>query len=275
MTKGFRALVQPTTTEVRSAYWFVFQKDRLLVRLAEGRASVPLWPNLSGLDPKAVRQPFLGYLDDVPCYAAELSPGTPWPQDLRFMTLLELATVMEAQMLKAAVTAVQIVNWDQTFQFCGRCGSPTKDHSLERMKICPQCGLTNFPRLAPAIMVAVIRQEQEILLANGRNFPADFYSVLAGFVEPGETLEECIHREVREEVGLAVTNLRYFGSQPWPFPHSLMVAFSADYAGGDIVVDGVEIRKADWFSANRLPRRPMAGISIAGRLIEWFRENRG
>ena len=118
-------------------------------------------------------------------------------------------------------------------------------------------------------MAAVIKDDQ-ILLANGRGFPPDFFSVLAGFVEPGETLEECLAREVREEVGLEVKNMHYFNSQSWPFPNSLMIAFSAEYQSGEIKVDGEEIREAGWFRANQLPFRPDSRISIAGRLIDWF-----
>ena len=122
----------------------------------------------------------------------------------------------------------------------------------------------------PAVIVAVIKGNQ-ILLAHSKRFPAKFYSVLAGFVEPGETLEECIHREILEEVGVTVKNIRYFGSQPWPFPNSLMVAFTADYAGGKISIDGNEIMDAGWFTADNLPPIP-AKISIARRLIDWFVE---
>ncbi|MEJ2041606.1 MAG: NAD(+) diphosphatase, partial [Desulfosarcinaceae bacterium] len=128
--------------------------------------------------------------------------------------------------------------------------------------------LVNYPRLSPAIIVAVIRNDR-ILLARNKRFRAPFHSVLAGFVEPGETLEECEQREIGEVVGLAVKNIRYFGSQPWPFPNSLMVGFVAEYASGEITIDRKEIMEADWFPADALPRTPTR-ISIAGRLIEWF-----
>src|SRR5690606_32955256 len=135
--------------------------------------------------------------------------------------------------------AVQIVDWDRTHQFCGRCGSPMERLDNERAKKCPACGLSNYPRLSPAIIIAVTRRingQNRLLLARNHRFPPDRYSVIAGFVEPGESLEDCARREVQEEVGIQIQNIRYFGSQAWPFPNSLMLGFTAEYAGGDIVV---------------------------------------
>ena len=142
----------------------------------------------------------------------------------------------------------------------------------ERAKKCPLCGLTSSPRLSPAIIISVIRQmggENRILLARNHHFPPDRYSVVAGFVEPGESLEETAHREVKEETGIRIRNVRYFGSQPWPFPNSLMIGFTAEYDSGDIHVEEAEIADAQWFPVNDLPRLPPK-ISIARRLIDAF-----
>ncbi len=125
-----------------------------------------------------------------------------------------------------------------------------------------------FPRLSPAIIVLVERGDQ-VLLARGTAFPDGMYSTLAGFVEPGESLEEAVHREIYEESGILLTDLRYFGSQPWPFPHSLMIGFTARYAGGEIVIDPAEIADAQWFTVDRLPRVPQK-LSIARRLIDSY-----
>jgi NAD+ diphosphatase len=147
----------------------------------------------------------------------------------------------------------------------------------ERAKKCPQCGLTSYPRLAPAIIVRIERDgpdSREILLAHNKRHPAGFYSVLAGFVEPGETLEECVRREIREEVGIEVKKINYFGSQPWPFPHSLMVAFTAEYANGDIILEEEELDDAAWFSPGDLPPVPPP-ISIARQLIDSFAQAHG
>ena len=149
----------------------------------------------------------------------------------------------------------------------------TKLHPTERAKECPQCGRLHFPRLAPAIIVLVERGH-EMLLARARRFPTVMYSTLAGFVEPGETLEEAVVREVKEESGITVKDIRYFGSQPWPFPHSLMIGFTAVYESGEITLGDEENIDAGWFSADNLP--PLPGkISIARKLIDWFLEKQG
>ena len=139
----------------------------------------------------------------------------------------------------------------------------------ERAKRCPKCQLLSFPRLSPAIIVMVERGRKKILLARSPHFPTKMYSVLAGFVEPGETIEECVAREIKEEVGITVENIRYFASQPWPFPNSLMLGFTAEYAEGEIKVDGVEIAEAAWFSPDAMPAIP-GRISISRRLIDYF-----
>jgi NAD+ diphosphatase len=165
--------------------------------------------------------------------------------------------------------AVQILHWDQTHRFCGRCGAPTQPAPNDRAKLCPTCGLLSFPRLSPAVIMLVHRGD-ELLLARNAAFPGRFYSVLAGFVEPGESLEEAVQREVLEEVGLELTDIRYFGSQPWPFPHQLMIGFTAAYAGGDIRPQAEEIVEAAWFDRHgELPQLP-GKLSIARKLIDAF-----
>ncbi len=185
-----------------------------------------------------------------------------------FKGLRGLFALLDEDAFRLAVRAIQIVDWDRDHQFCGRCGEPTEEQAAERSKKCPRCGLTAYPRLSPAVIVLVARGDQ-ILLARSPHFVAGMYSTLAGFVDPGETLEQAVAREIREEVGVEVTNVRYFGSQPWPFPNSLMIGFRADYAGGEIVIDGEEIEDAGWFRAGGLPRIPPR-ISIARALIEDF-----
>ena len=161
-----------------------------------------------------------------------------------------------------------MVTWNQNHQFCGRCGTPTVNDRQELAKRCPKCDLKNYPRISPAIIVAVVKDDR-LLLARAHRFPTEMYSVLAGFVEPGETLEECVIREVKEETGIDVKDITYFGSQPWPFPDSLMIAFTTRYAGGNIRIEQNEIAHADWFSAHNLPKIP-GKLSIARQLIDWF-----
>jgi len=212
---------------------------------------------------------FLGTLDERPCWAVavDTEPGA------GAVPLMGLWGQVDEITFTVAGRAVQLVEWERTHQFCGRCATPTEPAMGERARRCPVCGLLAFPRLAPAIITLIERDDGQALLARGRTFPIPMYSCLAGFVEPGETLEEAVHREVFEEVGLAIDNVRYWASQPWPFPHSLMLGFNADYAGNDIVIDPKEIVDAQWFSVDDLPNIP-PGISIARRLIDDWVERR-
>ena len=168
--------------------------------------------------------------------------------------------------------AVQLVEWARTHRFCGRCGTATVMAENERAYICPSCRLMNFPRLSPAIITLVTRGEgddEEALLARGTNFQVPLYSCLAGFVEPGENLEQAVQREVYEEVGVLVTDVTYVSSQPWPFPNSLMLGFTARYGSGDLVLDEKEIMDAKWFRRDELPMIP-GSISIARKLIDMW-----
>ena len=162
--------------------------------------------------------------------------------------------------------AIQLLDWDRNHRYCGRCGTPTEAKAEERARACPACRLSAYPRIAPAVM-ALVRREGEILLGRSPHFPPGMYSALAGFVEPGETLEQCLAREVEEEVGVRVSRIRYFASQPWPFPNSLMIAFVCDWAGGEIRPQAGEIEDAKWFDVLQLPKLP-SRISIARRLID-------
>jgi len=218
-----------------------------------------------GLDAGAAH--YLGTLDGVHCLALDAG-GNALPPGLEAQGLFGLYGQMDDDLWLLAGRAFQILEWDRKHRYCGRCGSPTEVRQSERARQCPACELTVFPRLTPAMM-ALVRRDNQLLLARSPRFPKGFYSVLAGFAEPGETLEACVRREVYEEVGLEVSNIRYFGSQSWPFPHSLMVAYVADYAGGEIQVDGHELEHADWFEPHALPKVP-GRMSIAGHLIEWF-----
>jgi NAD+ diphosphatase len=188
------------------------------------------------------------------------------PQGLAFRKLRALFGAMDDDVLAVAGRAFQISDWARTHRFCGSCGSPTTHVAGERCVKCPACGFMAYPRISPAMMV-LIKKGDSILLARHAASPAPFFTALAGFLEAGESVEEAIHREVQEEVGLKVRNITYFGSQTWPFPHSLMIAFTAEYDGGDITVDENEIAEARWFGpGDTVPRIPV-GISIAGELI--------
>lgn len=253
------------------AFWFVFREDLLLVKSNNSTAVIPHIKDLSSLNLYPIRKQYLGKLDNIPCYCAELPAHTTAPEGMDFINLRQLYGKIKEDLFLLAGRAIQIINWDKTYQYCGQCGSPTDTKPNEYAKICPKCGLINYPRISPAIIVAIVKDNQ-ILLAQGTRFTSPFYSVLAGFVEPGETLEECVKREVFEEVGIEIKNISYFGSQSWPFPNSLMVAFTANYASGEINIDEIEIKDAGWFKASTLPPIP-SSISISRKLIDWFIEN--
>jgi NAD+ diphosphatase len=184
----------------------------------------------------------------------------------KFAGLRSLFTSLPRDELAIALRGNQLLEWDRTHRFCGACATPTVRETNERARRCPSCGLSSYPRISPAMMCLVTRGK-EILLARNANFPPGRYSALAGFLEAGESIEDAVHREVREEVGVEVKNLRYFASQSWPFPNSLMIAFTAEYAGGELKPNGHEIVEADWFTPANLPQLP-PNVSIARALID-------
>jgi NAD+ diphosphatase len=248
------------------AYWFAFSGYKLLVEVTEKGFRVPVAVDRASFHLTPVRSQYLGLLNGKPCYSAECSPAAPAPVSMEFKGLRGLFGDLGEELFSIAGRALLIMDWDRTHQFCGQCGTPTADKTSERAKVCTQCGLVDYPRMSPAIIVAVKKGEQ-LLLARASRFPDGLYSVIAGFVEPGESLEECLQREVREETGIEVNHIRYFGSQAWPFPNSLMIGFTADHARGEIAIDGREVVDAGWFAAENLPTIPER-LSIARRLID-------
>jgi NAD+ diphosphatase len=260
----------PPDEQLEPAWWFIFRGDELLVHRGSSSIEIPCMVDMSDLGLKAVRQQYLGRLDSRHCYSAELAGEKNAPPGMAFQGLRGIYGLVDEELFGLSGRAFQIVDWDRTYQFCTRCGAPLTTSETERAKECPRCALVQYPRIAPSIIVLVHRGK-ELLLARPYHFPAGLYSVIAGFVEPGETLEQAVEREVGEEVGITITNIRYFGSQPWPFPHSLMIGFTAHHAGGELSVDNEEMEDAGWFTAENLPKIP-GKISIARKLIDWFLE---
>lgn len=264
----FIPAVQPPEKPGDRQRWFIFQGGRLLLPRTAGR-DLPVGlesAERSGCPVFAVQ--FLGWLEGVPCYGAEVDPAARLPADIEAVGLRSLLGAAGEDLLALAGRARQLVQWARNHRFCGRCGGETRPRAAERARMCMRCGQAWYPRVSPAVIVAVVRSGR-ILLARSKRRPRGFYSVLAGFVEPGETLEAATCREVREEVGIGIKNLRYFGSQPWPFPDALMVAFTAEYESGEITVEPSEILRADWFLPDALPSVP-GTWSIARRLIDGF-----
>ncbi len=279
--QGFEAAVA-ASEQGGDAHWFVFKGDRLLVELGPPSprpsddprvparpswAVLPLQKNNNILWFEPARTLYLGRLAGTHCWAAEAPADAPAPPPgFAWEGLRALFSVLEDAHFALAGRAIQLLDWDRSHRFCGRCGTPTEAKTEERVRACPVCRLGVYPRISPAVM-ALVRREGEILLGRSPHFPPGMYSALAGFVEPGETLEQCIEREVEEEVGVRVSRIRYFASQPWPFPNSLMIAFICDWQSGEIRPQAGEIEDAKWFKVLQLPKLP-SKISIARKLID-------
>jgi NAD+ diphosphatase len=214
------------------------------------------------LDPASIHP--VGLLEGRYFRSAFVNAEAPAPEGFAFTPLRKLWGRMDDRLLALAGRAFQIAEWARTHRFCGACANPMSRIPGERAMRCPACGHSAYPRISPAMMV-LVKRGPAILLAHNAAAPAGRMSALAGFLEPGESIEDAIHREVEEEVGLQVKDLRYFGSQSWPFPHSLMIAFTAEYAGGDIVLNDQEIDEARWFGpGDALPQlSPRQSISRA------------
>ena len=207
---------------------------------------------------------FIGRLDERACFA-QWGPDAA-PAGMEYRNLREMLTRLEEPLGPLAGRARQLLEWDRDHCYCGRCGTRMQDKRDERAKICPACDHLCFPRINPAIIVGITRGDA-ILLCRNRRFPGVMHSIVAGFVDVGETLEPTVEREVAEEVGLRVRNIRYFGSQSWPFPSGLMLGFTAEAESGDIRVDGDEIVEAGWYTAANLPTIPRPG-SISRCIID-------
>lgn len=266
MAFELRALPIPTQTD--SGYWFLFSGDTLLVEIHNDTFRVPTAESLGQLKILPQSSLYLGRLDSIPCFAGSMTSDSFDESKFRLLGIRQLFGLMDDEMFWLSARASHLVGWDRNTKYCGRCGNETISKHNEHSKLCPNCNYAIYPKISPAIIVAITKGDKILLAKNALN-KANFYSVLAGFVEPGENLEECVVREVKEEAGIDVKNIKYFGSQPWPFPDSLMVGFTAEYAGGELVLDKNELSDAGWFSVDELP--PIPGkISVAYKLINWF-----
>jgi NAD+ diphosphatase len=245
---------------------FAFRRRELLV--AED-GSLPSYTLINSQGFEAVRTQYLGRFGNSHCYSAEFAGDTEPTGGLVFRDLRMLFMSLDSEHHAIASRAVQIVEWDRTHQFCGACGKQTELAATDRSRTCPDCAIPMYPRLAPAMIVAVERGD-EILLARSPHFPAGIYSVLAGFVEPGESAEEAVIREVYEEARVVVDGVRYFGSQPWPYPNSLMLGFTAQYKAGEIDTEHDELEDAKWFRYDALPNTFPGSISISQWLLQDF-----
>lgn len=266
---NFIPAVVATLPETNEDIYFIFYNNELLVKSENNKVIIPSIKELDNLKLNNIQ--YIGSINGENFFCGEIDEGVIIPSSMYFSNLKALAPKLSEEMFWIGGRAIQIVNWNNDHIYCGRCGTLTQNKDGERAKKCPKCGLVNYPRISPAIIVAVIN-EGKLLLAHNTQFPKNLYSVVSGFVEVGENFEECVVREVHEETGINVKNIKYFGNQPWPFPNSIMIGFTAEYAGGEIHVDGNEISHANWYSSTEMPLTP-DGVSIAKKLINWFIKN--
>jgi len=247
----------------------VFQQGMLLSDMRSAQLCLMASEQLEQHGWQEMRRQFLGYWDERPCFAVEIGPDSPLdPMRHQKGNLYHILGRVDERLFALAGRAAQLLDWERDHRFCGRCGNRMRADAVERAMRCEPCGTINYPRIAPCVIVLVTRGP-ELLLARNANFPQALYSTLAGFIEAGESVEETLAREVREEVGVDVTNLRYFQSQSWPFPNQLMLGFFAEYAGGEIACDETEIADARWFHYTDLPMTPPPS-SISGQLIRHY-----
>ena len=261
-------------------YWFVYIGNSILLRKENDSYSIP-----QANEPPTPLNPWdhvqeLPDADGIPCRSYGLSslPKEGLPDGLVTMDLRSSYNVLSHRMYNLAGKGAELYYWHTTTRFCGYCGGNMSWTGVISKK-CDQCGRECWPQVSPAIIVRIrkaailnddgtVSEPEKILLVHARNFRrAEYYGLVAGFVETGETLEECVAREVREEVGLTITNLRYFGSQPWPYPCGIMIGFTADYDHGAIHLQQEELSRGGWFDKEHLPMIPDK-MSIARRLID-------
>jgi NAD+ diphosphatase len=249
--------------------FYLFNKDRLLVEVKDEKYIIPNREGLEDLNIQINHIQCLGSYDGVNCYCGEIEEIK--DNSYEFIDLRTYSKQVNHDDFLLSAKAILLLNHVRENQKCGKCGTQMimKSSGNDRAMICMNCDNMVWPKTAPAIIVAVTKGEK-LLLAHNKMFPEGMYSVVAGFVELGETFEQCVKREVYEEIGIKIHNIKYFGSQPWPFPNSMMIGFTAEHLEGEIKVDNDEIVDAKWFSKEEIPGKYRKSISISSELIGWF-----
>ena len=252
----------------RKRWWFIFfQNDILVQQNNEGLYTIPHVIDVDIDKPQQDHIHEYTFHDKYPCVAFELNKELPNNSKYKLISLRDSFFHLPLTQYQAAGCGKQLIFWDKNTRFCPACGTHTERKTLI-MKKCPHCGKEQYPPIQIAIIV-LIQKGDEILLAHAHKFKSEFYSLIAGFVEVGETLEETVQREVKEETGLTIKNIQYFGNQPWPYPSGLMVGFTAEYDSGEIVIQEEELRNAAFYTKDNLPTLPQK-LSIARRMIDWW-----
>lgn len=250
-------------------FYFIFHDNSILIKDDNGKPLIP--GNISEIGLEPGDSFYFGELKGKACYIIWLEKKISAPDNFSFINLRATFGLWDDEMFWLAGRAFHLGSWNRETKFCGRCSGRPELKLVEISKVCPDCGLTIFPCISPAVIMAVVK-DGKILLGHNVRWPKPMYSTLAGFVEVGETLEECVIREVKEEAGIDVKNVKYFGSQPWHFTGSLMIGYTAEYAGGELKLDETELRDGGWYSPDNLPEFIARKPSIARQLIDWFVE---
>jgi len=253
-------------SNVNNVYWFIFFNDQLLLQKKGETYTIPYSIN----PPVPVKNVLeVSLLEDMPACTA--SVDTPQEETAEYLPMGLRASYdyLDPILHKIAGKAYELIYWDQHSRFCPSCGTKTVMQTTIS-KQCPNCKYEIYPVVSPAILV-LIRKGDAILLVHARNFRGSFYGLVAGFLETGETLEECVRREVMEETGLEINNIIYFGNQPWPYPSNLMVGFIADYVSGTIRLQDEELSEGAFFTKDNLPELPRK-LSLARKMIDWWLE---
>ncbi|MCX7856465.1 MAG: NAD(+) diphosphatase [Deltaproteobacteria bacterium] len=248
--------------------FFIISEKKVTVKLTEVGIEIPNRKDLEEGGLKLKESYPIGNIGDLKCYCAEIAKDKILPKGFCFLGIWRMFNYLDLEKFRMLLKGLHFITWMNTERHCRMCGALLLLANDVKSKFCPSCGMIVFPRISPAVIVLIYR-EKEILLARSKMFKDELFSCIAGFVEPGETLEDAVTREVKEELGIEVHDIKYFGSQPWPFPDSLMIAFTARFKSGELRVDTKELVEAKWFKRGNLPKIP-GPISIARQMIDSF-----
>jgi NAD+ diphosphatase len=267
--RAFVPAKQGAAPPERHGHWLIIQEQGLVVRADAVEPTLPCGACPPGFDRLFREAIWLGTFRGVPCWVASLGKEARLPAGFRRETMVPMqGPRLTDEQLSLGGMAMQALWWESTSGHCPRCGERTERIEHEWGKRCPRCRYEHYPHLHPAVIV-LVRDGERVLLARKPGWAPGRYALVAGFVDNGESLEGAVHRELREEVGVDVTNIRYVGSQNWPFPSQLMIGFVADYTGGEIAIDPEELEDARWFPRGALPPGPPRH-SIAGFILERY-----
>lgn len=252
--------------ELEHALYFIYYDKKVLIKRVGETIQMPTREECGQLAASLKNSYYLGEMDGRACVCGKVEEAGEIHTDLNLATLNDEIWEKDEQLYFIAIKAMQLMGWDENTQYCGRCGNKFERKEDERAKICPKCRKIEYPRISPAVIVGVTKGE-ELLLAHNAHFREGLYSIIAGFVEQGETLEQAVRREVYEEVGIKVKDIKYVSSKPWSLSDSLMIGFTAEYESGEIQVDGEELTDAGWYSQTHLPPRLPMPITTARQII--------